>query len=80
MQYKLRNDQLNQLEGDSARMDIGREEFKVFLKGAEEEAPIVKESPKDSGTGPITAYAENSHCAYARGASGHATGPNGEHV
>jgi predicted dehydrogenase len=46
MQYKLRNDQLNQLDGDRARMDIGREEFKVFLKGAEEEPAIVKKSAK----------------------------------
>jgi predicted dehydrogenase len=39
MQYKLRNDQLNQLDGDQARMDIGREELKVFAKGAED-APV----------------------------------------
>ena len=38
MQYKLRNDQFNQLDGDQARMDIGREELKVFLKGAEDTA------------------------------------------
>ena len=34
MQYRTRNDQLNQLDGDQARMDIGREDLKVFLKGA----------------------------------------------
>ncbi|MGO9258457.1 MAG: Gfo/Idh/MocA family protein [Bryobacteraceae bacterium] len=50
MQYKSRNDQLNQLDGDAARMDIGREELKVFLKGAEEEQPAVyKKSPKGFG-------------------------------
>jgi len=36
MQYRTRNDQLNSLDGDAARMDIGREEFKVFAKGAED--------------------------------------------
>ena len=39
MQYRTRNDQLNQLDGDAARMDIGREELKVFAKGAED-APV----------------------------------------
>lgn len=35
MRYLTRNDQLNQLDGDKARMDIGREELKVFNQGAE---------------------------------------------
>jgi predicted dehydrogenase len=49
MQYKTRNDQLNQLDGDRARLDIGREELKVFLKGAEDEPAIAKKSPKGFG-------------------------------
>ena len=49
MQYKLRNDQSNQLDGDGARMDIGREDLKVYLKGAEEEAAITKKSEKGFG-------------------------------
>jgi predicted dehydrogenase len=49
MQYKSRNDQLNQLDGDLARMDIGREELKVFMKGAEEQAAIEKKSEKGFG-------------------------------
>jgi predicted dehydrogenase len=49
MQYKPRNDQLNQLDGALARMDIGREELKVFLKGAEEQAAIEKKSEKGFG-------------------------------
>jgi predicted dehydrogenase len=49
MQYKLRNDQSNQLDGDSARMDIGREDLKVYLKGAEDEPAITKKSEKDFG-------------------------------
>ena len=40
MQYRTRNDQLNQLDGDQGRMDIGREELKVFLKGAEDQAAM----------------------------------------
>jgi predicted dehydrogenase len=49
MQYKLKNDQLNHLDGDRARMDIGREELKVYLKGSEEEPAIVKKSLKGFG-------------------------------
>jgi len=49
MQYKLRNDQLNQLDGDAARMDIGREELKVYDKGAEDEPAMVKKSERGFG-------------------------------
>jgi len=49
MQYKSRNDQLNQLDGDKARMDIGREELSVFDKGSEEQAAVHKTSPKGFG-------------------------------
>jgi len=49
MQYKSKNDQLNQLDGDAARMDIGREDFSVYMKGAEETAAISKHSPKGFG-------------------------------
>jgi predicted dehydrogenase len=49
MQYKSRNDQLNQLDGDLARMDIGREELKVFAKGTEEQVEIEKKSEKGFG-------------------------------
>ncbi len=46
MQYKTRNDQLNQLDGDLARMDIGREELKIFPKGAEDAPAISRKSPR----------------------------------
>ncbi|HUK17792.1 MAG TPA: Gfo/Idh/MocA family oxidoreductase [Bryobacteraceae bacterium] len=49
MQYKLRNDQLNQLDGDLARMDIGREELKLFSKGAEDEPSLVQKSARGFG-------------------------------
>lgn len=49
MRYQGRNDQLNQLDGDDARMDISREEIKVFLKGAEDQAAIHKKSAKGFG-------------------------------
>ena len=49
MQYKLANDQLNHLDGDKARMDLGREELKVYLKGAEEVPAVEKKSPKGFG-------------------------------
>ena len=49
MQYQSRNDQLNQLDGNLARMDIGREELKVFLKGSEDRPAIEKKSEKGFG-------------------------------
>jgi predicted dehydrogenase len=49
MQYKLRNDQLNQLDGDQARMDIGREELKLFARGAEDEPSFAGKSERGFG-------------------------------
>jgi hypothetical protein len=49
MRYQLRNDQLNQLDGDQARMDIGREECKVFAAGKEDAPAIQKNSEKGFG-------------------------------
>jgi predicted dehydrogenase len=49
MRYKTRNDQMNHLDGDKARMDIGREEAKVFLAGAEDSPALVKTSEKGFG-------------------------------
>jgi predicted dehydrogenase len=46
MQYKLRNDQMNQLDGDQARMDIGREDCRVFKRGAEDTPAVEKRSEK----------------------------------
>lgn len=46
MRYRTRNDQLTQLDGDRARMDIGREECKVYMQGAEETPAISKTSLK----------------------------------
>jgi predicted dehydrogenase len=49
MRYQTRNDQLNQLDGDQARMDIGREDCKVYRQGAEDTAAITKVSEKGFG-------------------------------
>ncbi|HXB74534.1 MAG TPA: Gfo/Idh/MocA family oxidoreductase [Candidatus Acidoferrales bacterium] len=49
MRYQLRNDQMNHLDGDKARMDIGREECKVYNQGAEDVAAIAKKSEKGFG-------------------------------
>ncbi len=46
MHYKARNDQMNHLDGDKARMDIGREDCRVFKEGAEETPVIEKRSEK----------------------------------
>lgn len=49
MTYKLRNDQLNQLDGDQARMDIGREELRVYPRGAEEQPSLERKSERGFG-------------------------------
>jgi len=49
MKYKSRNDQMNHLDGGKARMDIGREDLRVFNQGAEEVAAIEKRSEKGFG-------------------------------
>ena len=45
MRYYYRNDQLNQYDGDQARLDIGREEFAVYRQGAEDKPAIKEVSP-----------------------------------
>ncbi len=42
MKYQARNDQLNQLDGDLARLDIGRESFAIYRQGAEESAAATR--------------------------------------
>jgi predicted dehydrogenase len=49
MRYKTRNDQMNHLDGDKARMDVGREDCRVFKEGAEEIPSIEKRSEKGFG-------------------------------
>ncbi|HYZ85585.1 MAG TPA: Gfo/Idh/MocA family oxidoreductase [Bryobacteraceae bacterium] len=49
MKYKLRNDQMNHLDGDKARMDIGREYFKVFPQGEEDKPSIERTSERGFG-------------------------------
>ena len=49
MPYRSRNDQSNQLDGDLARMDIGREDLRVYRKGAEDEPAITRKSEKGFG-------------------------------
>ena len=57
MRYKGRNDQLNHLDGDKARMDIGREDLKVYPEGTEESPVITKTSERGFG------YATDLHVA-----------------
>ncbi len=49
MKYKSRYDQLSQLDGDRARMDIGREDCRVYRQGEEETPAIVKTSARGFG-------------------------------
>jgi len=50
MQYQSKNDQLNQLDGDAARMDIGREVLNIYNKGAEDQPAITRRSAKGFGS------------------------------
>ena len=49
MRYQGRNDQLNQLDGEKARMDVTREECKVYLQGKEDAPAIAKKSERGFG-------------------------------
>ena len=49
MRYKTRNDQLTQLDGDAARMDVSREDFAIYNLGAEETPVVRKASAKGFG-------------------------------
>ncbi len=49
MRYRSRNDQMNHLDGLKARMDIGREELRIFNQGAEESPALEKRSEKGFG-------------------------------
>lgn len=46
MRYKTRNDQCNHLDGDQARMDVMREDLKVYRQGAEETPAITRASAR----------------------------------
>lgn len=49
MKYKSRNDQMNHLDGDRARMDIGREELRVYREGSEDTVAIERKSERGFG-------------------------------
>ncbi len=49
MRYESKNDQLSQLDGDAARMDIGRVGFRVFRQGAEDKPASAFDSPLGFG-------------------------------
>lgn len=49
MKYKSRFDQMNHLDGDQARMDIGRESLRIFAQGEEEKPLLERTSAKGFG-------------------------------
>ncbi len=49
MKYKSRYDQMNHLDGDAARMDIGRESLRIFAQGEEETPAIERKSERGFG-------------------------------
>jgi predicted dehydrogenase len=49
MHYQMRNDQLNNFDGDQARLAIGREDLNLYLQGAEDTPALTKKSEKGFG-------------------------------
>jgi len=49
MKYASRYDQMNHLDGDKARMDIGRVDCRVYMQGEEEKPAVEKKSEKGFG-------------------------------
>jgi predicted dehydrogenase len=49
MHYIPRNDQLNQLDGDQARLDVGREDFKMYRQGSEDQPAPAQHSEAGFG-------------------------------
>ncbi len=56
MRYKLTNDQINSLDGDRARLDIGRERLALYSQGAEDQ-------PAATFTSRGFSYAAEAHVA-----------------
>lgn len=46
MKYKPQHDQLNQFDGDNARLDVRREDFSLYRQGSEDKPSIVHKSEK----------------------------------
>ncbi|MBV9081138.1 MAG: Gfo/Idh/MocA family oxidoreductase, partial [Acidobacteriaceae bacterium] len=46
MKYKPQNDQLNQFDGDNARLDIGRESMSVYPQGSDDQPSITRKSER----------------------------------
>ena len=57
MHYQAKNDQLNSLDGDRARLDVGREDYKVFTEGHEDVPSMTGKSERGFG------YATDLHVA-----------------
>jgi predicted dehydrogenase len=66
MQYERQYDQMTHLDGDKARMDIGREEFKVFKQGQETEPIVAKKSATGFDKATITHVANFLECIRTR--------------
>ena len=66
MRYKSRNDQLNSLDGDRARMDIGREDLKVFPAGQEDAPSQTKASQYGFGKATDVHVANFLECVRSR--------------
>jgi predicted dehydrogenase len=66
MHYQTRNDQLTQLDGDRARMDVAREELKVYAQGAEETPTVARASAKGFGAATTRHIANFLECVRTR--------------
>ena len=57
MKYKPQHDQLNQFDGDEARLDVGREDLSLYLQGSDEKPSQTYKSERGFG------YATDLHVA-----------------
>ncbi len=57
MKYKPQHDQLNQFDGDAARLDIGREDLSLYTQGSEDKPSTTYKSARGFG------YATDLHVA-----------------
>jgi predicted dehydrogenase len=66
MHYKPINDQMNHLDGDEARLDVGREDFKVFKQGSEDQPAEAQHSALGFGQATVLHVANFLDCVKTR--------------
>ncbi|HEY1948631.1 MAG TPA: Gfo/Idh/MocA family oxidoreductase [Bryobacteraceae bacterium] len=66
MKYPPRRDQLNQFDGDAARLDVGREDLSVYAQASEEKPSTVYKSERGFGYATDLHVANFVECVHSR--------------